>query len=104
VESSQKRQFLSGLTLLIIFVAVTGAAAMILNRADNSTAGHWLDVVLIPSFFGLAAVGGVHGGASSTTMLLAMSLSEGFIVTIVAWAALRLTKALLRWTGGHHAA
>ena len=76
--------------LLSVFAAVTVMTAIGLK----GVAGHpsaqppWYNVLLIPSVLGLFAIGGVHSGASALELLIAMSLSEGLVVTL-AVAALR---------------
>src|SRR5262245_30159687 len=89
---------LSRLTLLAVAIGVVAAlATMWLFVADLSDTGsRWYWPLVMPSFLGMVAVGGVHSGVSDTTMVVACGLSNGTVWGGVAYGLGRLSYAVVR--------
>jgi len=92
--------------LLAVFGAVTVMTAIGLKgvAAHPSAQPPWYNLLLMPSVLGLFAVGGVHSGASALQLLIAMSVSEGLVITMVVASLMRLASWARPREIGRHAA
>jgi hypothetical protein len=98
------RRSLSRLTLVAVTVGVVAALATIcVFVADVGDSGsQWYWPLLMPSFLGMIAVGGVHSGASETSMVVACGVSNGTVWGGATFVLGRLLRIIARHRNSGH--